>query len=195
MTNFVYKSDNEYEVETKTYLNAPDKLIELFNAVEQGAMQRNDNYKIENVLTEDTICCTLTTVDGEPWLGSVAWNRPFYDGIVRVSTRYCVHPKWANSFYRRDAPGKGFDNMRVDVVDHIDQQLDFCMPLGFDSFFISIEDKSPRARRSRKICDSINKYSKYNWKILDEPQRVAPNPVSGWQQIIYNNRPYIRSEI
>ena len=193
MTNFICKPNPNYVVETKTYSSPPDKLIELFNAVEKGAMNRNENYKIENAFNDYTLCYTLSTVDGEPWIGSIAWNLPFYNGLVRVSTRYCVHPKWANSFYRRDAPGKGFDNMRIDVVDHIDQQIEFCKPLGFDSFFLSIEDNSPNFRRSKTICTSINKYSKYDWKILDENQRVANgHDRSCWQQVIYNNMPYIR---
>lgn len=195
MSNFICKTTNNYVVETKTYPCPPEKLIELFSAVEKGAMQRNKNYNIENLYSDFALCYTLSTVDGEPWLGSMAWNRPFYGDLVRVTTRYCVHPKWSMSFYRRQAPGKGFDNMRVDVVDHIDQQVDFCKKLGFESFFLSMEDNSPSGRRSKKICTSINKYSKYEWKILDEQQRVAPGTDrSCWQQVIYNNLPYIRGD-
>lgn len=195
MPNFLCPPNKQYKVETITYPNAPDSLLELFEAVSQGAKRRQANYKIEDALTDYTLCCTVTIVDGSPYLGSVAWARPTYEGFVRVATRYCVHPDWMHAYYRRNAPGKGYDNMRIDAVDHIDQQVDFCKNLGYENFFISREDNSPNAKATKKITESINKYSKYTWTMSKEKQRVAPNPVTGWQWIIYNNKEYVRKEI
>lgn len=195
MSHFTCPPNTKYKVETNTYATAPDSLLELFEAVSQGAKRRTKNYTVNDALPDYTLCCTITTVDESPYLGSVAWARPSYDGFVRVATRYCVHPEWMHGYYKRNAPGKGYDNIRIDVVDHIDQQVDFCSKLGYENFFISREDGSPSARATKEITESINKYSKHLWNMLDEKQRVAPNPVTGWQYIIYNNKPFIKSEI
>lgn len=197
MVNFKLQANKTYpDVTTFTVEHKPEEIEHLFKLVANEARSRQSNYLPESAFTDYVICYSVSMIGNEPYLGSLVWNRPFYKGFPRIVTRYCVNPKYANIFYTRNAPGKGFDNLRVDVVDHIDQQIDYCSNLNYTNFFFSIEDKSPSGRRTRKICESVNKYSKFSWNISELPQLVCPDPMSNscWQYVVYNNKPYIRSE-
>lgn len=195
MANFYQECFNEHEIETFTTDYPCDQLYKLFELVFQQQDKRKKNYTVENSFKDYALCYTLTTVDGEPYLGSMAWNRPFYNGMIRVATRYCVNPKWINDFYYKTTPGKGHNNMRIDAIDHIDQQVDFGQKQGFTNFFFSREDKT-NGKRTQKICEMVNQYSKYSWKMLEEKQLVCPDPKSNscWQFVVYNNEPFLRSK-
>jgi len=185
------------QVYTQTFDYLPDDLIWLYSQVGKKAKRNQTNYTEKESFTSFTLCFTLTYIDKVPFLGSVAWNRPMYDNFVRVVTRYCVNPDYINDW----KAGSGCDNMRIDMVRHIDQQVDFCSKLEFQNFFISREDNNKHSntnvhkRNLQGITDNINKYSKYNWSLSNEKQRVAPNPVTGWQWVIYNNEEYIKRNL
>lgn len=171
-------------------LNYPtDSLIWLFEKVANEANKRNKNYYIDEEITSYTLCYTLSTVNDVPYLGSLAWLRPLYDGMVRVASRYCVNPdlKYFNMRYS--------DCIRKDAIDHINQQVEFTRCLGYNDHFISREDRTLNARNTKRILNKLNENSPYLWKMSKEKQRVAPNPVTGWQWVIYNNKEYVKKEI
>lgn len=176
-------------VSTQTLDYLTDDLVWLFEIVSQSLNKRNTNYTLDDAFTDYTLCYTLSTVDGVPYLGSLAWNRPMYDGMIRVATRYCVNPDFIhfNVRYR--------DGIRKDAVDHINQQVEFTKQLGFDNHFISREDNSPNAKNTKRIVENLNKNSPYTWKLTSEMRRVAPNPVTGWQWVIYNNKEYTKKDL
>lgn len=169
-------------------------LIKLFEKASVTPHKRQYNYSVKKSFTEHTLCYSLTLLNNKPYLGSVAWARPFYNGHVRVGTRYCCDPDWRKMLATHDEiPGKGYDNIRIDLIDHIDQQVNFCKKLGYSNFFLSREDNTRNGRRTKIICEAINRYSSYNWKFLKNKQLTCPNSqdITCWQYIIYNNQPYV----
>lgn len=182
-------STNIPVIETKTYDYLPGGLVWLYNKVSQeSSSKRKKNYSSEDSFTDYTLCYTLSTVDDIPYLGSLAWNRPLYNGMVRVASRYCVNPDFAyfNIRYK--------DCIRVDAIDHINQQVEFTKNLGFNDHFISREDRTVNARNTRRILNKLNECSSCGWKMADTKVKVAPNPVTGWQWIIYNNQLLLKNE-
>ena len=162
-----------------------EEIIYIFNEVANSSQLRSPNYVIDENLKSNTLCYTVTTVDEEPVLASLAWTRPMYNNIIRLCTRYCIVPK-----YKMKNFGKGTAGMRLDTMDHIIQQMEFCKNLGYTDFFIGREDSKSAGRRTRKIAKMITNYTNEEWKVSDEPCLVAPNPPDPecWQYIIYNNR-------
>ena len=177
------------QVSTQTLNYLTDDLIWLFEKVAQKSNKRNTNYTLDDAFTDYTLCYTLSTVDGVPYLGSLAWNRPMYDGMVRVATRYCVNPDFA--YFKI----KYKEGIRRDAIDHINQQVEYTQRLGFYNHFISREDNTPNARNTKRILKNLNAYSPYEWKMSKDKQRVAPNPVTGWQWVIYNNKEYVKTDL
>jgi len=162
-----------------------EEIIYIFKEVAKSDQLRSPNYVIDENLKNNTLCYTVTTVDEEPVLASLAWTRPMYNGIIRLCTRYCIVPK-----YKMKNFGKGTDGMRLDTIDHITQQIDFCNNLGYTDFFIGREETKTSGRRTRQLAEMITNYTNEEWKVSDEPCLVAPNPPDPecWQYIIYNNR-------
>lgn len=166
----------------------PSEEIEyLFNKV--GGLndykRRSHNYVIDKTLKSRTLAYTVTTVEGHPVLGSLAWTRPMYNGIIRLCTRYCIDPDWSFLNF-----GKGTDGMRLDTMDHIIQQIEVCRELGHEDFFIGRNDKSRKGRRSKKIAKQISKYTGMNWQSSDREILCSKGieDDQSWQYVIYNNR-------
>ena len=172
------------ESHTITTRNPTDDIQWLFNQTETAGVSRSTNYQIDKKLMDKTLCYSVTYIGDEPVLGSLAWNRPMYNNIVRLVTRYCINPKYSHRNF-----GKGTDGMRLDTMDHIIQQIAMCQNLGYTDFFIGREDKS-KGRRSKKIAKQVSKYTNMEWHASDEKRLVCPNPTdaSCWQYVIYNNR-------
>mgnify|MGYP001556695171 CR=1 FL=1 len=179
--------------ETITFDYPQEDIIWLFTEVHKNAKRNNQNYNLESSIKDYNLCYTVTYFEKTPFLGSISWARPFYNGFVRILTRYCVNPKYINNFHI----GNGVDGMRIDAIKHADQQIDFCTNLGYNNFFLSREDDSPKNRNTLRILNSMNKYSKYNFKLMEDKQLVCPDPVakSCWQYVIYSNEPFERKEI
>lgn len=184
-----YKLASDLLVETKTYSSPTLEIQWLYEQVSKNSTnKRRENYTLEKSFTEHTLCYSMTTVNNIPVLGSVAWNRPFYNGAVRILTRYCINPEYIT--YEFGKRTEGWKNgIRIDVVDHIDQQVSYLQSKGYSNFFISREDKTKDGRRTKQILEQINKHSKTGWNISNNKELVCPDPVSNhcWQWIIYNN--------
>lgn len=171
----------------------PDSgLINIFEAMHDAGKTRSHNYLLDGKFKERTLCYSTTYIEQDmPALASVAWLRPMYNGVVRLCTRYCVHPTLSNVNF-----GKGTFGLRLDTVDHILQQMEFCSNLGYTDFFIGREDKTRNGRRSKQIAEEISKHTGIEWKCSDTPVLVAPNPSASdcWQYVIYNNRKDFKNE-
>jgi len=178
-----------YGGETRTFTtwDPSPEILELFKRVEFTDLTgrtKPDNYEFSEKMIRRTICWSVTMIGDEPVLGSLAWDRKMYNNMARVGTRYCINPKYSFLNF-----GKGTDGMRLDVIDHITQQIEFCKKLGYEDFFLAREDKS-NGRRSRKIARMMSKHTGIDWKCSDEKILVStpPDDPSCWQYVIYNNR-------
>ena len=173
-------------IKTETFSTPPKKLIELYEIVNQKIKHKSQNYKKENCITDYSLCYTITTINDIPYLGSVAWKRPFYNGMIRVLTRYCVNPIYTWKRTNRPYP-------RIDMIEQLKQQIIFLKKLGYNDFFISKEDKS-NGKNAELIKNFLNLNTKYTWKLSADKQLVCPDPNSSscWQYVIYNNKEYIR---
>lgn len=181
----LYEPLSGFESNTITTTEATDGVYELYHAVNKAGRSRSNNYVIDEKFDNRAICYSVTYIENNlPALASVAWLRPMYNGIVRLCTRYCVHPSLMNKNF-----GKGTDGMRLDTMDHIEQQMEFCRGVGFTDFFIGREDRS-NGRRSKKIAKKLSEHMNMQWNCSDELMLVAPSPKSQdcWQFVIYNNR-------
>lgn len=162
----------------------PHKDLEyLFEKLRNRNHKRSHNYVLDDRTTSQALAYSITYLNGEPALGSIAWSRPMYNGAVRLMTKYCVDPDLENTNF-----GRGTENvMRLDVIDHINQQIEICSGQGYDTFFISQEGRL-NGKRIRKYVETINKYTDHTWQVSDEPVLVAPNPPdpSCWQYVISN---------
>jgi hypothetical protein len=186
-----YKLSNDLKVETKTCKIITDDIHWLYKKVfENNSNKRKDNYNLDKlILTGDALCYSLTTVDNIPVLGSIAWKRPFFNGAVRILSKYCINPDYITYEFGKGIEGfKG--GIRLDTVDHIDQQVEYALSQKYNNFFISREDKTSNGRRTKEILLQINKHSQYNWFISEQKELVCPDPKSDscWQWVIYNNK-------
>ena len=176
---------NGNDSHTQTLSEPTQDIIWLFEQTNDANVHRAGNYAIDDKFNQYKLCYSVTYLNDEPALASVAWNRPMYNNIVRLVTRYCVNRKFHGTNF-----GKGTDVMRLDTIDHIIQQKEFCEKLGYTDFFIGRNDKSPNGKRTKQITDVVSKYTNNDWKCSTEPLLVAPNPKDPecWQYVIYNNR-------
>lgn len=175
----------DYPSHTYTTKELNDDIAKLFKRVATAGKDRSSNYNISVGLKSRTLAYSVTTVEGEPVLGSLAWTRPMYNGIIRLCTRYCIDPDWTMLNF-----GKGTDGMRLDTMDHITQQLDICKEMGYTDYFIGREDWKSRGRRTRKIAKMMCAYTNMEWHVSDGEVLASMDPANsqGWQYIIYNKR-------
>lgn len=170
---------------TKTTTEPTEDIRELFNRVNnRKTHKRRDNYVIDKEVEKQSIAYSVTYLNGRPALGSIAWIRPLYGNAVRIMTKYCVEPDLEDTNF-----GKGTENLlRLDVIDHMEQQIAVAKSLGYETFFMSQEDKTD-GRRVKTMTNTINNHTDYNWKITDVPVLVAPDPEnpSCWQYVIAND--------
>lgn len=180
----LYEKLDGAETKTVTTETYNDDLVWLFNKVNSANVGRSHSYVVDHRLTSKTLCYTMTYIKDVPVLASLAWDRPMYNGIARLATRYCINPNFAHKNF-----GKGTDGMRLDTMDHIKQQIDFCSAIGYKDFFIAREDKS-KGRRTKKIATKVSEYTGMQWQSSDDEMLLCPNPqdTSCWQYVVYNNR-------
>lgn len=175
----------DYPSKTITTAEHSPGLMFIYDEINNSGKTRAKNYVLDHMFNKRALCYSTTYIEGDvPALASVAWLRPMYNNIVRLCTRYCINPSLSNKNF-----GKGTDGMRIDTMDHIVQQMEFCQKLGYDSFFIGREDKS-NGRRSKKIAVKLSEYTGTQWHCSDNKLLVAPNPSATdcWQYVIYNKR-------
>ena len=169
---------------TKTTTEPTEDIIQLFAKVNnRHRHKRRDNYVLDESVTKQTIAYSVTYVKDRPALGSIAWTRPFYNNAVRIMTKYCVDPELEDTNF-----GKGTENLlRLDVIDHMEQQIAIAKQLGYDTFFISQEEKI-KGRRIRMMTNTMNNHTDYNWHVSSVPVLVAPDPNNPacWQYVIAN---------
>lgn len=175
----------DYPSYTYTTTELNNDIETLFERVATAGKDRSANYTLSDFDKARTLAYSVTTVEGQPILGSLAWTRPMYNGIIRLCTRYCIDPDWAMLNF-----GKGTDGMRLDTMDHIIQQIDLCKKMGYNDYFIGREDWKSRGRRTRKIAKMMSVYTNIEWHVSDGEVLANLNPANeqGWQYIIYNNR-------
>lgn len=169
---------------TITTTEPNDDLLHVFNKANNDTHKRSNNYELTSRVINESCAYSVTYLNDVPVMASIAWARPFYTGAIRLVSKYCVDPE-----LRQTQFGKGTENLfRLDTVDHINQQIELASANGYDTFFISQEDKSPGGKRINRYVNTMNKYSDYTWKVSDTPLLVAPNPSdpSCWQYVISN---------
>lgn len=174
---------NDSKTVTETY--PTDDIKWLFERVNSRKRhKRRDNYVIDEAVEKQSIAYSVTYVKDKPVLGSIAWTRPFYGNAVRIMTKYCVDPEMEDHNF-----GKGTENLlRLDVIDHMEQQIAIAKTHGYDTFFISQEEKI-KGRRVRMMTNTMNNHTNYNWQLSNVPVLVAPDPnnPSCWQYVIAND--------
>jgi len=99
-----YKLSSELTVETKTYETMTNEMAWLYEKVAANpSNKKKDNYILDDSFKRYAICYSLTTVDNVPVLGSIAWNRPFYNGAVRILSRYCINPEYITCEFGKES--------------------------------------------------------------------------------------------
>ena len=161
---------------TITEFYPTDDIKYLFNLINESDHKRSTNY---NLFT-DGYAYTVTYLDQEPAMCSLAWERPLFNGSIRVLTRFGIRPDLIGINF-----GKGMENwMRLDVIEHFTQQIDICKKLGCETFFASQESRIGN-RRIKCVASTLSKYSKIDWKVTDNKIQVTPNK-KDMQYLIYN---------
>lgn len=169
---------------TKTETHPTDDIRWLFNKVNNRKHKRRDNYVIDDTVEKQSIAYSVTYLNDRPALASIAWTRPIYTNSVRIMTKYCVDPDLEDTNF-----GKGTENLlRLDAIDQMKQQITIAQAYGYETFFITQEDKT-LGRRVRTMTNTINNHSSLKWQVTDKPVLVAPDPTNTacWQYVISNN--------
>lgn len=173
------------ETRTETFFDVPDDLLYLFSLVEN---KNKDNYRLRPEV-EKYLCYSVTYLGDDPIMASCAIHRPYFGSAVRVASKYCLHPDLNRWIIKGSKWGKGMvDTMRLDSIDHIQQQCEVAEMYMFLKFFIS-QVENVKGKRMQKMCNVMNDHTDWNWKVSAEPQLVYPNPEdpSCWQYVISNN--------
>ena len=170
---------------TKTTTEPTKDIIDLFAKVNNRERhKRRDNYVIDDTVKKQSIAYSVTYLNGRPALASIAWTRPIYTNSIRIMTKYCVDPDLEDTNF-----GKGTENLlRLDVIDQMEQQIVIARTHGYETFFITQEDKT-HGRRVGAMTNTINNHSSLKWQVSNQPVLVAPDPVNPacWQYVISNN--------
>lgn len=173
------------ETHTITTTEPSDALLQVFEKANADTHKRSGNYELSERVIAETCAYTVTYLHDTPVMASIAWARPFYNGAIRLASKYCVDPKFRHLQF-----GKGTENLfRLDTVDHITQQIEIACANGYTDFFLSQEDKSPGGKRVHRYVATLDKYTDYEWTCTSAPVLVCPDPQapSCWQYVVSNN--------
>jgi hypothetical protein len=175
-------------LKTTTSSDCPQELIELFTEANTKLESHLKlNYALDKLVDNQIVCYSVTTLDDVPISGSVAYARDFYNGAVRVATKYYVSPRMQNSGL---LPDKFYKNgIRTYLADQIDQQIDYCKNLGYNNFFVSRDH--PSFRITKRLYNGIEQTCKHKgWTLYEDQKLVAPNPGDPhcWQHVIWLGR-------
>lgn len=186
-------------LKTLTTATCPQGMLDLFlEATTAVEGHLGLNYALEKLVDPEILCYSLTTLDDKPACASVAYARAFYNGAVRVATKYYVSKKQMKNVGL--LPDQFYKNgIRTYLADQIDQQIDFCKKIGYESFFVSRDHPSfdrPHARKlqrkiTSRIYNGIESTSKYKgWVFFKDLKLTCPDPASPhcWQCVIWLGR-------
>ena len=173
-------------MKTITTHTLPDDLVDLFKQSLQDPLNRlPHNYVPEDLDNEDHICYSVTyDSDGDYICGSVARMRDFYNGGVRLLSKYYISKKIKPVGMRVNKYHK--NGMSTFAVEQADQQIEFCKKnYDVNKFFISREYKNPRSIKN--LCRGMEHNSKYKgWTLEKDLWQTAPNNTDDcWQYIVW----------
>jgi hypothetical protein len=173
-------------MKTITTHTLPDDLVDLFKQSLQDPLNRlPHNYVPEDLDNEDHICYSVTyDSDGDCICGSVARMRDFYNGGVRLLSKYYISKKIKPVGMRVNKYHK--NGMSTFAVEQADQQIEFCKKnYDVNKFFISREYKNPRSIKN--LCRGMEHNSKYKgWTLEKDLWQTAPNNTDDcWQYIVW----------
>ena len=173
-------------MKTITTHTLPDDLVDLFKQSLQDPLNRlPHNYVPEDLDNEDHICYSVTyDSDGDCICGSVARMRDFYNGGVRLLSKYYISKKIKPVGMRVNKYNK--NGMSTFAVEQADQQIEFCKKnYDVNKFFISREYKNPRSIKN--LCRGMEHNSKYKgWTLEKDLWQTAPNNTDDcWQYIVW----------
>ena len=173
-------------MKTITTHTLPDVLVDLFKQSLQDPLNRlPHNYVPEDLDNEDHICYSVTyDSDGDCICGSVARMRDFYNGGVRLLSKYYISKKIKPVGMRVNKYHK--NGMSTFAVEQADQQIEFCKKnYDVNKFFISREYKNPRSIKN--LCRGMEYNSKYKgWTLEKDLWQTAPNNTDDcWQYIVW----------
>ena len=173
---------------TSTTEDCPQSIIDLFTeANDKLTSHLKLNYALEKLADPEILCYSVTTFQESPISASVAYSRKFYNGAVRVATKYYVSTQMKNIGLLPDQFYK--NGIRTYFADQIDQQIDYCKQLGYESFFVSRDH--PSFRITKRLYNGIEQTCKHKgWQLHDDQKLVAPNPSDPhcWQHVIWLGR-------
>lgn len=158
---------------TQTTDHIPLELIELFDVAYRDPLNRlPHNYDPETLSSEENLCYSVTfDDDGDAICGSIARARDFYQGSVRILSRYYVSKKIKTVGLRVSKYHK--NGMNTFALDHVNQQVEFAEAHGYHAQFVSREYRN--ARVMRNIYKGINTHSNYNdWTLEKGLYQTAP---------------------
>jgi hypothetical protein len=173
-------------MKTITTHTLPDDLVDLFKQSLQDPLNRlPHNYVPEDLDNEDHICYSVTyDSDGDCICGSIARMRDFYNGGVRLLSKYYISKKIKPVGMRVNKYHK--NGMSTFAVEQADQQIEFCKKnYDVNKFFISREYKNPRSIKN--LCRGMEHNSKYKgWTLEKDLWQTAPNNTDDcWQYIVW----------
>jgi hypothetical protein len=173
-------------MKTITTPTLPKDLVKLFEESLLDPLNRlPDNYMPEDLNNPDHIYYSVTyDDDGDCICGSVARKRDFYNGGVRLLSKYYISNKIKQVGLRVNK--YHVKGMSTFAVEQADQQIELCqLEHDIDKFFISREYKNPRSIRN--LCRGMEHNSKYKgWTLENDLWRTAPcDGDECWQYIVW----------
>ena len=173
-------------MKTFTTATIPQQLVDLFaESLNDDLNRLPHNYYPNDLNNPDHICYSITIDDeGDCICGSVARMRDFYNGGVRVLSKYYVSKKIKQIGMR--VSKYHVNGMNTFAVQQADQQIEFAQQHhGVEKFFISREYKNPRSIRN--VCRGMEYNSKYKgWTLEKDLWQTAPCDTDDcWQHIIW----------
>ena len=176
-------------MKTITTDTLPQEMVDLFiDSLLDPLNRLPHNYDPRELDNQDHICYSITfDDDGDCICGSVARMRDFYNGGVRLLSKYYISKKIKIVGMR--VSKYHVNGMSTFAVEQADQQIEFAKKHhGVDRFFISREYKNPRSIRNLHRGMEYN--SRYKgWVLEKDLWQTAPcNTDDCWQHIVWLGR-------
>lgn len=185
-------------IQTFTFDYCPDALREFYEVVRQDKSNKlAKNYTPEEIYQEYTLCYSISVdqTTNQVVAGSVAWARPFYNGAVRVGTRYAIHPNVRSQGGLEPKSDYYKNGIRTYAVEQLDQQIEFVETLGYNNQFMSREDR--KGWSTKRVFSGIKTHSKYDWNFSDDTWLVCPKEqnLSCWQRVAYRGDLFLTKKL
>lgn len=175
----------------------PLELIALFEESLNDPLNRlPHNYEPESLSSEENLCYSVTwDEEGDPICGSVARVRDFYNGGVRVLSRYYTSKKldqYKSGLRIHKYHVKGISTF---AAEHADQQVEFAIQNGIYKHFIS------REHGNFRVMSNMHRGLNYNcrhkdWVLEQNKWQTAPcNGAECWQHIVWRGENPLTNEL